>query len=157
MFQFQFHLSVRRVITDYHVLIYCLLHGTDYSSAITSTGRSSTWSLIRSQQLTAGTYQPNLHQKTSVTLTVGLWYYNDLVESRKMTMLYIVHFRRRTQLDLHPVFYWPYRVRYWWGRAPYFNQSEAVKHSFLASDWLKYWILPHQYRTLFIMKFILNH
>ena len=39
-----------------------------------------------------------------------------------------------------------YIVRYRWGRVPYFNQSEAVKHCFLAYDWMKYGTLPHQYR-----------
>ena len=42
----------------------------------------------------------------------------------------------------------PYRVRYWRGRVPYFNQSEARKQCFTASDWLNYGTLPHKYRTL---------
>ena len=36
------------------------------------------------------------------------------------------------------------RVRYWSGRVPYFNQSEARKKCFTVSDLLKYGTLPHQ-------------
>ena len=41
-----------------------------------------------------------------------------------------------------------YRVRYYRGRVSYFNQSEARKGCFLASDWLKYETLPRKFRTL---------
>ena len=43
-----------------------------------------------------------------------------------------------------------YRVRNFRGRVSYFNQSEARKGCFLASDWLKYETLPRKFRTLFI-------
>ena len=42
-----------------------------------------------------------------------------------------------------------YRVRNFRGRVSYFNQSEARKHCFLASDWLKCETLPRKFRTLF--------
>ena len=35
-----------------------------------------------------------------------------------------------------------YRVQYFWGKVLYFDQSEAWKHLFLASDWSKYATLP---------------
>ena len=41
------------------------------------------------------------------------------------------------------------RVRYFWGRITNFNQSEARKHCFFVSDWLKYETLPRKYRTLY--------
>ena len=41
-----------------------------------------------------------------------------------------------------------YRVRYYWGRVLNFDQSESRKHSFLASNWLKFETLPRKYRTL---------
>ena len=44
----------------------------------------------------------------------------------------------------------PYRVRYSRGRVSNFNQSEARKHCFLSSDWLKFETLPRKYRTLYI-------
>ena len=43
------------------------------------------------------------------------------------------------------------RVRNFRGRVSYFNQSEARKHPFLASDWLKYETLPRKFRTLSTM------
>ena len=42
------------------------------------------------------------------------------------------------------------RVRYFQGRVSYFEQSEARKNRFLASDWSKYETLPRKYRTLWI-------
>ena len=42
------------------------------------------------------------------------------------------------------------RVRNFRGRVSYFNQSEARKHPFLASDWLKYETLPRKFRTLLL-------
>ena len=39
-------------------------------------------------------------------------------------------------------------VRYFRGRVSYFDQSEARKHRFLASDWSKYETLLRKYRTL---------
>ena len=42
-----------------------------------------------------------------------------------------------------------YRVRYFWGRVSNFDQSEARKQCFLASDWLKFEALPRKYRTLY--------
>ena len=47
-----------------------------------------------------------------------------------------------------------HRVRYFRGRVTNFNQSEARKHSFLASDWLKFVTLPRKYRTLLIIQII---
>ena len=44
--------------------------------------------------------------------------------------------------------YRTYRVRNFRGRVSYFNQSEARKQCFLASDWLKYETLPRKFRTL---------
>ena len=44
------------------------------------------------------------------------------------------------------------RVRYFRGRVSNFNQSEARKHCFLASDWLTFETLPRKYRTLIISK-----
>ena len=41
-----------------------------------------------------------------------------------------------------------HRVRYFRGRVSYFDQSEARKHRFLASDWSKYEIFPRKYRAL---------
>ena len=41
-----------------------------------------------------------------------------------------------------------YRVRYFRGRIPKFNQSEARKRCFLSSYWLKFGTLPRKYRTL---------
>ena len=40
------------------------------------------------------------------------------------------------------------RVRNFRGRVSYFNQSEARKGCFLASDWSKYETLPRKFRTL---------
>ena len=40
------------------------------------------------------------------------------------------------------------RVRYYWGRVSNFNQSEAIKHCFLASDWLRFVTLPRKYRII---------
>ena len=40
------------------------------------------------------------------------------------------------------------RVRNFRGRVSHFNQSEARKQCFLASDWLKYKTLPRKFRTL---------
>ena len=42
-----------------------------------------------------------------------------------------------------------YRVRYSCGGVSNFNQSEAKKHRFLGSDWLKFETIPLKYRTLF--------
>ena len=42
-----------------------------------------------------------------------------------------------------------YRVRNFRGRVSNFNQSEARKQCFLASDWLKFVTLPRKYRALF--------
>ena len=42
----------------------------------------------------------------------------------------------------------PNRVRYFQGRVINFNQSEARKQCFLASDWLKLENLSRKYRTL---------
>ena len=42
------------------------------------------------------------------------------------------------------------RVRYFRGRVSNFDQSESRKHSFLASDWLKFETLPRKYRTLYL-------
>ena len=44
-----------------------------------------------------------------------------------------------------------YRVRYFRGRVSNFNQSEARKDCFLASDWSKFETPPHKYRTQFFM------
>ena len=44
-----------------------------------------------------------------------------------------------------------YRVRNFRGRVSYFNQSEARKGCFLASDWLKYETLPRKFRTLYLL------
>ena len=41
-----------------------------------------------------------------------------------------------------------YRVRNFRGRVSIFNQSEARKQCFLASDWLKFETLPRKFRTL---------
>ena len=41
-----------------------------------------------------------------------------------------------------------YRVRNFWGRVSYLNQSEARKGCFLASDLLKYETLPRKFRAL---------
>ena len=41
------------------------------------------------------------------------------------------------------------RVRNFRGRVTNFNQSEARKQCFLASDWLKFETLPRKFRTLF--------
>ena len=41
-----------------------------------------------------------------------------------------------------------FRVRYYRGKVSNFNQSEARKHCFLASDWLTFENLPRKYRTL---------
>ena len=41
-----------------------------------------------------------------------------------------------------------YSVRYFRGRVSNFNQSEARKHSFIASDRLKFETLSRKYRTL---------
>ena len=49
-----------------------------------------------------------------------------------------------------------YRVRYWWGRVLFFNQSEARKQCFKVYDWLRYGTLPHQYRTLLLISSILT-
>ena len=43
-----------------------------------------------------------------------------------------------------------YRVRYFRGRISNFNQSEARKHCFLVSDWLKFETLPRKYLTLLV-------
>ena len=51
-------------------------------------------------------------------------------------------------LFLHHLEEFGYRVRNFRGRVSYFNQSEARKHPFLASDWLKYETLPRKFRTL---------
>ena len=40
------------------------------------------------------------------------------------------------------------KVRYFRGRVSNFDQSEAMKQCFLASDWLKFVTLPQKYRTL---------
>ena len=40
-----------------------------------------------------------------------------------------------------------YRARYYRGRVSNFDQSEAGKHCFCASDWLKFETLPRKYRT----------
>ena len=37
------------------------------------------------------------------------------------------------------------------GKVSNFNQSEAIKHCFLASDWSKFKTLPRKYRTLFLL------
>ena len=42
-----------------------------------------------------------------------------------------------------------YRVRNFRGRVSNFNQSEARKQCFLASDWLKFETLPRKFRTLY--------
>ena len=47
-----------------------------------------------------------------------------------------------------------YRVRNFRGRVSYFNQSEARKHCFLASDWLKCKTLPRKFRTLWLLKIV---
>ena len=47
-----------------------------------------------------------------------------------------------------PTVYSVYRVRNFRGRVSHFNQSEARKQCFLASDWLKYETLPRKFRTL---------
>ena len=52
---------------------------------------------------------------------------------------------------MHSVILGPYRVRYYRGRISNFDQSEARKHCFLASDWLKFVTLPRKYRALFIV------
>ena len=44
-----------------------------------------------------------------------------------------------------------YRVRNFRGRVSNFNQSEARKHCFLASDWLKFETLPRKFRTLLVL------
>ena len=50
-------------------------------------------------------------------------------------------------LGFYPAFN---RVRYFRGRVSYFDQLEARKHRFLASDWSKYDTLePRKYRSLF--------
>ena len=41
------------------------------------------------------------------------------------------------------------RARNFRGRVSHFNQSEARKQCFLASDWLKYETLPRKFRTLY--------
>ena len=41
-----------------------------------------------------------------------------------------------------------YKVRYYRGRVSNFDQPEARKHCFLATDWLKFETLPRKYRTL---------
>ena len=41
-----------------------------------------------------------------------------------------------------------YRERNYRGRVSNFDQSEARKQCFLASDWLKFETLPRQFRTL---------
>ena len=41
-----------------------------------------------------------------------------------------------------------HRVRYFRENALNFDQSEARKQCFLASDWLKFETLPGEYRTL---------
>ena len=41
-----------------------------------------------------------------------------------------------------------YRVRNFRGRVSYFDQSEARKDRFLASDWSKHETLPRKYRTV---------
>ena len=43
----------------------------------------------------------------------------------------------------------PSKVRNFRGRVSYFNQSEARKHCFFASDWLNRETLPQKFRTLF--------
>ena len=48
------------------------------------------------------------------------------------------------------------RVRYFRGRVSNFNQSEARKQCFLASDWFKFVTLLQKYRTLYqyIVKYL---
>ena len=45
-----------------------------------------------------------------------------------------------------------YGVWYFWGRVTNFNQLEAGKQCFLASDWLKFETLPLKYRTLYLIE-----
>ena len=54
-----------------------------------------------------------------------------------------------TNYDIKVVSLWyNYRVRNFRGRVSNFNQSEARKECFLASDWLKFETLPQKFRTL---------
>ena len=59
---------------------------------------------------------------------------------------------RGKDIDIFKILYniTSYRVRNFRGRVSYFNQSDARKHCFLASDWLKYETLPRKFRTLFL-------
>ena len=43
-----------------------------------------------------------------------------------------------------------HRVRNFRGRVSNFHQSEARKHCFLASDWLKFETLPRKFRPLLL-------
>ena len=44
------------------------------------------------------------------------------------------------------------KVRYFWERVSNFNQPEARKYHFLASNWLKFVTLPRKYRTLYSLR-----
>ena len=43
-----------------------------------------------------------------------------------------------------------HKFQYFWGKVPFSNQSTAIKHCFLAYDWLKFGSLRQKYRTLSI-------
>ena len=88
--------------------------------------------------ITTATDKPNLHKNAQLMPIINIKKINDLpflpyLLPSNLFYLLVVNL---------------YRVRNFRGRVSHFNQSEARKQCFLASDWLKYETLPRKFRTL---------
>ena len=80
------------------------------------------------------------HMMTTTVLLPMVMYFHTLQVSSDGAEMVI-----RSQLQFGATT----RVRNFRGRVSNFNQSEARKQCFLASDWLKFETLPRKFRTLF--------
>ena len=76
---------------------------------------------------------------TIITFDTAQWYMSRCLDLRK-----VVHTQRdkeveQLQLELSSLYSeFCFRARYFWGRVPNFNQSDARKQRFLDFDWLEF-------------------